>query len=59
MIQYPEMLDFFTGVGDYWIPASAGMTVAFLSIATLSYRGRGRTSLGVARNRHTRIGIST
>jgi len=25
MIQYAELLDFFTGAGDYWIPAFAGM----------------------------------
>jgi hypothetical protein len=39
MIQYAELLDFFTGAGDYWIPAFAGMTVVFLSAATLSHRG--------------------
>ena len=44
MIQYAELLDFFTGAGDYWIPAYAGMTVVFLS---------------GARRAHTRIGIST
>jgi hypothetical protein len=59
MIQYPEMLDFFTGVCDYWIPASAGMTVAFLSSATLSHKGRGKVSARVAGRAHTRIGIST
>ena len=42
--QYAELLDFFTGAGDYWIPAYAGMTVVFLS---------------GARRAHTRIGIST
>jgi hypothetical protein len=31
MIQYAALLDFFTGAGDYWIPAFAGMTAAFLS----------------------------
>jgi hypothetical protein len=59
MIQYAELLDFFTGAGDYWIPAFAGMTAAFLSGATLSHKGRGWASIRVARSRHTRIGIST
>jgi hypothetical protein len=59
MIQYAERLDFFTGAGDYWIPAFAGMTATFLSGATLSNKGRGKVSIRVARNRHTRIGIST
>jgi hypothetical protein len=59
MIQYAELLDFFTGAGDYWIPAFAGMTAAFLSGATLSHKGRGKVGVCVAPNRHTRIGIST
>jgi hypothetical protein len=59
MIQYAELLDFFTGAGDYWIPAFAGMTATLLSGATLSHKGRGKVSIRVARNRHTRIGIST
>jgi hypothetical protein len=42
MIQYAEPLDFFTGAGDYWIPAFAGMTSASLSAATLSHKGRGK-----------------
>ena len=59
MIQYAELLDFFTGAGDYWIPAFAGMTDAFSSGATLSRKGRGGIRVRVARSRHTRIGIST
>jgi hypothetical protein len=59
MIQYAERLDFVTGAGDYWIPAFAGMTAAFLSAATLSHKGRGEVGVRVARSRHTRIGIST
>jgi hypothetical protein len=59
MIQYAELLDFFTGAGDYWISAFAGMTAAFLSGATLSHKGRGKIGVLVARSRHTRIGIST
>jgi hypothetical protein len=59
MIQYAELLDFFTGAGDYWRPAFPGMTAAFLSGATLSHKGRGKASIRFARNRHTRIGIST
>jgi hypothetical protein len=59
MIQYAERLDFFSGAGDYWIPAFAGMTAAFSSGATLSHKGRGEAGGCVARNRHTRIGIST
>jgi hypothetical protein len=59
MIQYAELLDFFTGACDYWIPAFAGMTAAFLSGATLSHKGRGKIGVLVARARHTRIGIST
>ena len=59
MIQYAELLDFFTGAGDYWIPAFAGMTAAFLSGATLSHRGKGKVGAGVAGSTHTRIGIST
>ena len=59
MIQYAELLDFFIGAGDYWIPAFAGMTAAFLSGATLSHKGRGKGSGCIARSRHTRIGIST
>jgi hypothetical protein len=59
MIQYAELLEFFTGASDYWIPAFAGMTAAFFSGATLSHKGRGKVSVSVARNRHTRIGIST
>jgi hypothetical protein len=39
MIQYAEPLDFFAGAGDYWIPAFAGMTAAFLSGATLFHKG--------------------
>ena len=41
MIQYAELLGFFAGAGDYWIPAFTGMTVVFLSGATLSHKGRG------------------
>jgi hypothetical protein len=59
MIQYAELLDFFTGAGDYWIPAFAGMTAAFLSGATLSHKGRGKVGVLVAGSSHTRIGIST
>jgi hypothetical protein len=59
MIQYAELLEFFTGAGDYWIPAFAGMTAAFLSGATLSHKGRGTASARVAGSAHTRIGIST
>jgi hypothetical protein len=60
MIQYAEPLDFFAGTGEYWIPAFAGMTAAFLSGATLSHnKGRGKVGVLVARSRHTRIGIST
>ena len=59
MIQYAVLLDFFTGAGDYWIPAFAGMTATLLSGATLSHKGRGKVSSRVARSRHTRIGIST
>ena len=59
MIQYAALLDFFAGAGDYWIPAFAGMTAAFLSGATLSHKGRGEIRVRVARSRHTRIGIST
>jgi hypothetical protein len=59
MIQYAELFDFFTGAGDYWIPAFAGMTAAFLSGATLSHKGRGKIGVRFARLRHTRIGIST
>ena len=59
MIQYAELFDFFTVAGDYWIPAFAGMTVGFLSSATLSHKGRGKVSVRFARSRHTRIGIST
>ena len=59
MIQYAELLDFFTGAGDDWIPAFAGMTAAFLSGATLSHKGRGTASARVAGSAHTRIGIST
>ena len=59
MIQYAELLDFITGAGDYWIPAFAGKTAAFLSGATLSHKGREGIRVCVARNRHTRIGIST
>jgi hypothetical protein len=58
MIQYAELLDFFSGAGDYWIPAFAGMTATLLSGA-LSHKGRRKVSIRVARNRHTRIGIST
>jgi hypothetical protein len=59
MIQYAELLDFFTGAGDYWIPAFAGMTATFLSGATLSHKGRGKVSARVVGSAHTRIGIST
>jgi hypothetical protein len=59
MIQYAVLLDFFAGAGDYWIPAFAGMTAAFLSGATLSHKGRGGIRVLVARRAHTRIGIST
>jgi hypothetical protein len=59
MIQYAELLDFITGAGDYWIPAFAGMTAAFLSGATLSHKRRGKVGVLVARSAHTRIGIST
>ena len=59
MIQYAELLEFFTGAGDYWIPAFAGMTAAFLSGATLSQKGRGKGGVLVAGSDHTRIGIST
>jgi hypothetical protein len=59
MIQYAELLDFFTGAGDYWIPAFAGMTVVFLSGATLSHKGRRDFRVLLAGRTHTRIGIST
>jgi len=59
MIQYAELFVYLTGACDYWIPAFAGMTVAYLLSATLSYKGRGKVSVRLARNRHTRIGIST
>jgi hypothetical protein len=59
MIQYAELFEFFTGAGDYWIPAFAGMTAAYLLSATLSHKGRGKVSVRFARNLHTRIGIST
>jgi hypothetical protein len=59
MIQYAELLDFFTGAGDYWMPAFAGMTATFLSGATLSHKGRGKIGVCVAGSAHTRIGIST
>ena len=59
MIQYAELFDFFTVAGDYWIPAFAGMTVGFLSGATLSHTGRGYFRVLVAGLAHTRIGIST
>jgi hypothetical protein len=58
MIQYAELLDFVTGAGDYWIPAFAGMTSAFLR-DTLSHKGRGKVTVRFARSGHTRIGIST
>ena len=58
MIQYAELLDFFTGAGDYWIPAFAGMTATLLSGATLSHKGRGEVEAFLV-VRHTRIGIST
>jgi hypothetical protein len=48
MIQYAELLDFFTSAGDYWIPAFAGMTAAFLSATTLSHKGRGKIGILVA-----------
>jgi hypothetical protein len=48
MIRYAELLDFITGAGDYWIPAFAGMTAAFLSAATLSHKGRGKAGAWVA-----------
>ena len=54
MIQYAELLDFFTGAGDYWMPAFVGMTATFLSGATLSHKLRALVAI-----RHTRIGIST
>ena len=59
MIQYAELLDFFAGAGDYWIPAFAGTTVVILSGATLSHKGRGQIGVLVACGTHTRIGIST
>jgi hypothetical protein len=59
MIQYAELLDYFTGASDYWIPAFAGMTAAFLSGATLSHKRRGGIKVLVAGGAHTRIGIST
>ena len=59
MIQYAELLEFFTGAGDYWIPAFAGMTAAFLSGATLSHKGRGKMASVSREADHTRIGIST
>jgi hypothetical protein len=59
MIQYAELLDFITGAGDYWIPAFAGMTAVFLSGVILSHKGKAKVGILVARNRHTRIGIST
>jgi len=58
MIQYAELLGFFAGAGDYWIPAFTGMTVVFLSGATLSHKGRGKIGTWVV-GTHTRIGIST
>jgi hypothetical protein len=57
MIQYAELLKFFTGAGEYWIPAFAGMTAGFLF--GTSRKGRGKVTVRFARNRHTRIGIST
>jgi hypothetical protein len=59
MIQYAELFEFFTGAGDYWIPAFAGMTAAYLLSATLSHKGRGKGGVLVAGSTHTRIGIST
>jgi hypothetical protein len=59
MIQYAELLDFFTGAGDYWIPAFAGMTATFLAGAALSHKGRGKVGVLVAGSAHTRIGIRT
>src|ERR1700722_10875412 len=35
MIQYCTALDIYTNAGDYWIPAFAGMTVAYVARAQL------------------------
>jgi len=48
MIQYAELFEFFIGAGDYWTPAFASMTVAYLLSATLSRKGRGKVGVRFA-----------